>query len=181
MNRFFKKTISHPWMIILISVVISAAFMAAIKSKSRMETNLDKYMPQDHPAFVYSDKAEEWFGINDAIIIAIENPDGIYHAGTITKVKELTQALGKFKEINKKDITSLYTAENIIGTEQGLEVNSFFKKVPESETALKDLQKAVLSNEMIYGRLVSTDEKVTVIIAEIGDDVFSQEFYHRIL
>ncbi|MCD6102193.1 MAG: MMPL family transporter, partial [Candidatus Cloacimonetes bacterium] len=32
-----------------------------------------------------------------------------------------------------------------------------------------------------FGRLVSTDEKVTVIIAEINDDVFSQDFYHRIL
>ena len=30
---------------------------------SRMETDLDEYMPQDHPAFVYSDQAEEWFNI----------------------------------------------------------------------------------------------------------------------
>ncbi len=146
-----------------------------------METNLDKYMPQDHPAFVYSDKAEEWFDIKDGIIIAIENPQGIYNAGTIKKVKDLTRALGKFKEIDKNDVTSLYTAENIVGTEQGLDVKSFFKRIPKSDEALHDLQKAVFSNEMIYGRLVSTDEKVTVIIAEIGDDVFSQEFYHRIL
>lgn len=181
MEALFKKTIKHPWIIILVSVVISAAFMTAIKSKSRMETNLDKYMPQDHPAFVYSDKAEEWFDIKDGIIIAIENQDGIYNSDTIKKVKDLTRALGKFKEIDKNDVTSLYTAENIIGTELGLEVNSFFKRIPKSEAALKKLQKAVLSNEMVYGRLVSTDEKVTVIIAEIGDDVFSQEFYHRIL
>ncbi|MBU2647282.1 MMPL family transporter [bacterium] len=181
MEGLFRKTINHPWVIIVVTVVISVAFMGAIKSRSRMETNLDKYMPQDHPAFVYSDQAESWFGIKDAIIIAIENRDGIYNTGTIRKVKELTQALGKFKEINKKDITSLYTAENIIGTEQGLEVNAFFKKVPESDAALQDLQKAVVSNEMIYGRLVSTDETVTVIIASIEDDVFSQPFYHRIL
>ena len=146
-----------------------------------METNLDKYMPQDHPAFVFSDKAEEWFDIKDGIIIAIENPQGIYNAGTLKKVKDLTRALGKFKEIDKNDVTSLYTAENIIGTELGLDVKSFFKKVPKGEEALKNLQKAVFSNEMIYGRLVSLDEKVTIIIAEIGDDVFSQAFYHRIL
>jgi len=181
MEALFKKTIKHPWLIILVSVVISAAFMNMIKSKSRMETNLDKYMPQDHPAFIYSDMAEEWFDIKDGIIIAIENPNGIYNSGTIKKVKDLTRALGKFKEIDKNDVTSLYTAENIIGTEQGLEVNAFFKRAPKSEVALKKLQKAVFANEMIYGRLVSTDEKVTVIIAEIGNDVFSQEFYHQIL
>jgi len=40
-----------------------------MSQNSSMETNLDKYMPQDHPAFVYSDQAEEWFGINDGIIV----------------------------------------------------------------------------------------------------------------
>ena len=181
MEQLFKKTVAHPWIILLITVVLSVAFMGVMKSRSRMETDLDKYMPQDHPAFVYSDLAEAQFDIKDGIIIAIENRDGIYNSGTMQKVKDLTRALGKFKEINKNDITSLYTAENIIGTEQGLEVRAFFKKTPKSETALKEMQAAVFSNEMIYGRLVSTDEKVTVIIAEIDDDVFSQLFYSRIL
>ena len=34
---------------------------------------------------------------------------------------------------------------------------------------------------MVFGRLVSTDETVTVIIAEIGNDVFTPEFYDEIL
>ncbi|MBT6613596.1 MAG: hypothetical protein HOB38_15965, partial [Deltaproteobacteria bacterium] len=156
MEQLFKKTVAHPWIILLITVVLSVAFMGVMKSRSRMETDLDKYMPQDHPAFVYSDLAEAQFDIKDGIIIAIENQDGIYNSGTMQKVKDLTRALGKFKEINKNDITSLYTAENIIGTEQGLEVRAFFKKTPKSETALKEMQAAVFSNEMIYGRLVST-------------------------
>ncbi|MBT7714024.1 MAG: MMPL family transporter, partial [Deltaproteobacteria bacterium] len=181
MNRLFNRAIQYPWLILLVSIVISVAFMAAIKSRSRMETNLDKYMPQDHPAFVYSDQAEAQFDIKDGIIIAIENQKGIYNSGTIQKIKDLTRALGTFKEIDKNDVTSLYTAENIIGTEAGLEVKSFFKRIPKTDAALKELLEAVRSNEMIFGRLVSTDEKVTVIIAEIGDDVFTQEFYHRIL
>jgi len=155
--------------------------MGLIKTQARMETDLDKYMPQEHPAFVYSNQAEEWFNIQDGIIIAIENPGGIYNAGTIKKVRDMTRALGKFAEIDKNDVTSLYTAENIIGTEMGLEVKSFFRKVPRSEAALDKLKQSVRNNEMIFGRLVSEDETVTVIIAEIADDVFSQDFYHRIL
>jgi predicted RND superfamily exporter protein len=34
---------------------------------------------------------------------------------------------------------------------------------------------------MVFGRIVSEDETVTVIIARIGDDVFTQEFYQEIL
>ena len=53
-----------------------------------METNLDKYMPQYYPVFVYSDQAEEWFGINDGIIVAIENKNGIYNSATIYTLKQ---------------------------------------------------------------------------------------------
>ncbi|MDP8200668.1 MAG: hypothetical protein P9M11_00840, partial [Candidatus Tenebribacter burtonii] len=98
-----------------------------MKKNSKMETDLDKYMPQDHPAFVYSDEAEEIFNIQDGIIIAIENQDGIYQTETLQKVKDLTKQLGKMKEIEKSDVTSLYTADNIIGTEDGMDVKAFFK------------------------------------------------------
>jgi predicted RND superfamily exporter protein len=146
-----------------------------------METDLDKYMPQNHPAFVYSDQAEEWFGINDGIIVAIENKNGIYNTATIDTLKQLTKVLQKMDEIEKSDVTSLYTADNIVGDEEGMDVKSFFKRVPKTEEELKELQQNVRNNEMVYGRLVSTDETVTVIIAEIRDDVFTQEFYNEIL
>ena len=146
-----------------------------------METDLDKYMPQQHPAFVYSNMAEEWFNIKDGIIIAIENQNGIYNPGTIKKIKDITKALQKMKEIKKDDVTSLYTADNIIGTEDGMDVKPFFKRLPKNKETLDKIQQNVRKNEMVYERLVSKDEKVTLIIAEIGDDSFSQEFYHRIL
>ncbi|MEA3317383.1 MAG: MMPL family transporter, partial [Bacteroidota bacterium] len=55
------------------------------------------------------------------------------------------------------------------------------KRIPKSEEKLAELKQNVQNNEMTYGRLVSYDETVTVIIAEIEDDVFTQEFYKDIL
>jgi len=181
MEKLLNKLLKRPWLMLAVLVIITVGFFKVMKTNSRMETDLDKYMPQNHPAFVYSNQAEEWFNIKDGIIIAIENQDGIYNAGTIQKVKDLTKALQKMKEINKNDVTSLYTADNIIGTEDGMDVRAFFKRTPNSPEALKQLQTNVRNNEMIFGRLVSTDETVTVIIAEIEDDVFSQQFYQKIL
>jgi len=181
MEKFLNKILRFPKVTMVVLLVISTVFFMVMKKNSRMETDLDKYMPQDHPAFVYSDEAEEIFNIQDGIIIAIENKDGIYHTGTLQKVKDLTKQLGKMKEIDKNDVTSLYTADNIIGTEDGMDVKAFFKKVPTTDEGLQEIAEKVRANEMIFGRLVSENEKVTVIIAEIGDDVFSQEFYHKIL
>ena len=181
METLINRLLKYPRLILVSTLIITVAFFVVMKKNSRMETNLDKYMPQNHPAFVYSDQAEKWFDIKDGIIIAIQNPEGVYNPGTLQKVKDLTKKLQKMPEIEKNDVTSLYTADNIVGTEDGLDVRAFYKRVPKSPEKLQELREKVRNNEMVFGRLVSTDETVTVIIARIGDDVFSQEFYHRIL
>lgn len=181
MNKFFNNILNFRWAILIATLLISAGFAYLMSTNSRMETDLDEYMPQDHPAFVYSDQAESWFNINDGIIIAIENKSGIYNAATLDTIKHLTIRLQRLPEIDKKEVTSLYTADNIVGSEGSMEVNSFYKRVPKSEEGLATLRQQVLDNDMVYRRLVSEDETVTVIIAEIKDDVFSQEFYEDIL
>ncbi len=181
MENLFKTLLKFPWLILLVFLLSSVGFFKMIKTNSRMETDLDEYMPQNHPAFIYSDKAEEWFNIKDGVIIAIENPDGIYQTSTLKKVVELTKRLQKMDEIRKDDVISLYTADNIVGTETGLDVKPFFKQTPQTETELKALRNSVRDNEMMSDRLVNAEETVTVIIAEIDDDVFSQDFYHRLL
>jgi len=181
MRRIMNFTLKWPVLVLTIILAISVYFFMEMKSNSQMETDLDEYMPQDHPAFVYSDSAEAIFNIKDGIIIAIENKDGIYNSQTLKKVKSLTKDLQTLEEIEKSDVTSLYTADNIIGTETGLEVNPFYTKTPDSQAELNQLRDKVRDNEMAYERIVSTDETVTVAIADIGDDAFSQEFYHELL
>lgn len=165
----------------IVILVISVFFILEMKKNTTMETNLDKYMPQDHPAFIYSDKAESWFNINDGIIIAIENKNGIYNTKTLDTLKQLTIRFQNFDEIEKSDVTSLYTADNIVGTDDGMDVKRFFKSVPKTDEKLLEIAESVRKNEMIFGRLISENEQVTVIIAEIGDDVFTPEFYDEIL
>lgn len=178
LNAIIKK---FRWLIIILtagSVIISLYFMM---QNTRMETDLDEYMPQNHPAFVYSDVAEEWFGIQDGIIIAIENENTIYNEATLDTIKQITKRLQKMPEIEKADVTSLYTADNIVGSEGSMDVERFYRRVPKTNEKLEKLRNDVENNEMIYERIVSADHKVSVIIAEIKDDVFTQEFYEQIL
>ncbi|MCK5846621.1 MAG: MMPL family transporter [Bacteroidales bacterium] len=181
MENILIKLLKYKWLSMLAVIIASAFFIIEMKENTAMETNLDKYMPQDHPAFIYSDKAESWFNIQDGIIIAVENKNGIYNSETLDTIKQLTKRFQKFDEIEKSDVTSLYNADNIVGTEDGMDVKRFYKRVPKTEEKLLLLKENVRKNEMVYGRLVSENEQVTVIIAEIADDVFSPEFYDEIL
>ncbi len=181
MLNILMKLLKQPIIVLIVFFGITLFFLSEMKDNTRMETDLDKYMPQDHPAFIYSDQAAEWFDIKDGIIIAVENPNGIYNTGTLTKIKQLTKDLQKMDEIEKHDVTSLYTADNIVGTDDGMDVKAFYKRVPNTQGKLNELQEKVRSNGMVYGRLVSEKETVSVIIARINDDVFTQEFYNEIL
>jgi uncharacterized protein len=181
MEDILNKLLKYKWLSMIIIIAISVFFILEMKENTTMETNLDKYMPEDHPAFIYSDKAENWFNINDGIIIAVENKNGIYNTETLDTLKQLTKRFQRFDEIEKDDVTSLYNADNIVGTIDGMDVQRFYKRVPQSDEKLFELKENVRKNEMVFGRLVSENEQVTVIIAEIGDDVFTPEFYDEIL
>jgi len=181
MEKIFRKSLKFSWVIIVSIVIVSVFFFLKMKENSRMETNLDKYMPENHPAFIYSNKAEKWFNIKDGIIVAIENKKGIYNYKTLKIIKDLSKKFMKMPEIEKNDVTSLYTADNIVGTEDGMDVRRFYRRVPKSPEKLAELREKVRNNNMIYGMLVDSSETVTVIVARIGDNVFTQEFYQRIL
>jgi len=130
MENLLNKLLNFKWIIMAVIIAISAIFIFVMKQNTRMETDLDKYMPENHPAFIYSAKAESWFNINDGIIIAIQNKKGIYNSATLDTLKQLTKRFQKFDEINKDDVTSLYTADNIIGSDDGMDVKHFYKRVP---------------------------------------------------
>lgn len=181
MKRITTFIIKYNIGILAVSLLLTIAAMFSLVKNIYLETDLDEYMPHEHPSFAYSDKAEELFDIRDAIVIAIENKKGVYNPTTLQKVKDLTKTLSKMEEIHKTDITSLYTADNIRGSDIGLEIDEFYKKVPKSDKKLRSLAEAVTTNDMIHGRIVSEDETATLIIAKIDDDVFTEDFYHAIV
>jgi predicted RND superfamily exporter protein len=178
MKKFIDSVAQKPFLVLASIIALSLIFVLAMGKYTVLETNLDAYMPSTHPAFVYSDEAEEIFGINDAILFAVEHPDTIYNSGTLEKIKRISEELAeRFEEIEFEDVTSLYTAENITSDEWGLTVESFYTDTPETGKEIEALQNAVRGNDMINGRIVSADEKSTLIIADIGDDAFSNSFY----
>jgi len=77
-------------------------------------------------------------------------------------------------------VLSLYSADNIQAVDDNLDINAFYKKVPNTEEKLKSIQKSVKTNEMVYKRLVSEDEKAAIIMAKIKDNSFTQKLYDYI-
>ena len=162
-------------------LVLALFFGWQIAGNAKLETDLDEYMPSGDPAFIASDEAEELFGIKDGILVVIEHPETLYNPGTLEKIRDITLALGeKFPQINAEKITSLYTAENITGSEWGMEVEPFYIQIPRDAEELRILKEKVQNNSMVNGKIVSADGRSSLIVAEIKDNAFTQEFYAQL-
>ena len=182
MKKITEFIIRYSKLTLFLIVASTGLSVYSIVSNFALETNLDTYMPKDHPAFVYSDKAEEMFDIRDAIMIAIENKDGIYNSGTFQKIKDLTKEIQQLDVVgDKDDVLSLYTADNIKGSVDGLEIEEFYKRIPKSQKKFDQIEAGVVSNEMVHKRIVSEDGKSTLIFTKIKEDSFTEELYHEIL
>ena len=181
MKKILEKSIRYPWLVMAVMLVLSVYFMNELRRSGRMETNLDEYMPKTHPAFIYSDQAEEWFNIKDGILIAIEHESSIYNPQTLQKIREISEKLQEMPEFDDNDVMSLYTADNITGSEYDLEVKAFYHTAPETQEELDELSMIVRDNEMVYQRLISQDEKVALIVAGMKSNGFTQEFYQHIM
>ena len=97
-NEFVLK---KPLITLLILFSITAFFAYQIYDKARIETNLEEYMPESHTAFIKSDKYEDIFGIQDSIVIAIENNNSIYNTATLKQINEVADQFANLDEINE--------------------------------------------------------------------------------
>lgn len=180
MKTFFARLSRFPVPTVLIVVVITVVFGIAAVRGFRVETDLDEYMPKEHPAFVYARHAEEWFNISDGVLVAVYHPEGIYRPGTIEKIGDLGSALGALEGIDGDTIMSLATADNISASDWGLEVRPFIDSIPSTDGELTRLQEAVRDNPMTRGRIVSEDGTAALIIARPSDEGFTDSIYDDI-
>ncbi|MBL4783089.1 MAG: MMPL family transporter [Porticoccaceae bacterium] len=132
------------------------------------DTRSDAFMPLDHPALVLSKKARETFGLGDPMVIAIINrgPQGVFNPHTLQLVDWLTQQLENIDNIDPEGITSLATENNIIGSEEGMEVEAFFTTLPQTAADAAAVRSAAMAFPLYVGTLVAEDGSGTLIIAE---------------
>lgn len=180
MQKLFKSTLRHPFIVMSLALGITALAVLSVVSGFRMETNLDTYMPRTHPAFVFSDEADERFMIKDAILIAVEHPYSVFNPATLQKLIDIEDDLLALEGLSGARVNSIHTGDNILATEDGLDVRRFYTDAPIDQEGADSIASAVRGNSMIAGRLVSHDERTALIIVELPESGFSRDLYDQI-
>lgn len=166
-NNFFSNlVIKYSKLIIAVTLILTIFFCYGI-SKLEVASNFKDDLPVNDPIVQTESYFQEIFGKKDLVIIGIENISTIYNTSTLQKVKEISEEIKHLKGIIEDEVISLSTANNIKWRDWRLEVGVFMKDVPQTEDELNQLKKDVLGNDMFYGRLVSKDETMTTIFANM--------------
>jgi predicted RND superfamily exporter protein len=170
MKKFAELILKFRLVIILVTIGVTA-FLGYHLKDIKINSDLLSYMPQDDPIVILFNEVGDKFGGNYLAMVGLETDD-IFNYETLTRVNEIT---GKFQEMDEiSHVMSLTDILDIKKTEWGLEVGKLIDNddIPQDPEELKRIKEYTLSKEMYRGSLVSSDGKVTVIIARLkeGDD-----------
>ncbi len=181
-ESFFQGIIRWRWLVIASALILFAA-LASNAPKLQKDTSADAFIDPSDPALVNRDRIEDIFNISDPIVVAVmnESPEGIFNADSLQLVSWLTTELQKVDNIDPDQVTSLATQSNIVGTDDGMEVEDFFEQNPSQASRITWIKNAIEQFPLYQGSLVAKNGQATLIVAELIDETIADETYEHIL
>jgi predicted RND superfamily exporter protein len=157
----------YRWWIIIIPLVVT--FLAAIPLlNTKINPDLEKYLPKVTPAILSKEKIDELFGNSDPVILILETED-VLDEHTLKRLKQITRSFNRAREFD--GVISLFETKNIKGEDGAMIVDPVVKRIPKSEQSREELRKSIKSNELAYRLVVSEDFTKTVIILQLAHGV----------
>ena len=176
--KFYQKVLAWPKTTIalfILTIGVCASFIPRIK----MDTTIESYINDDNEALITRNKVRETFGLSDPIVIAVENPKGVFNPRSLNIIAQLSSEVEKIKGVNPEKIFSISTEKNIYGTSDGMMVEPFYEEKITLQSEADKVKKAVLNFPLYKGNLVSEDGTMALIVVELTNFKNETEIYKQ--
>ena len=174
MKRLFAWIVDHPWWVLAVATLISIALALPLGG---LETDVDfqNYVDHDDEAYVLMKNAEDRYGSQRLIMVAIISSRGIFQAETLAKIEALEEALAAIPGI--EDVDGPIGRDVIISSESAIEVGPAAPDgvAPRTAEEIAAYRERVLSVESMVGFLVSEDDRAAAIFLEMETDASEYE------
>ena len=173
MESFFRWILRFRFLVI--GLVLACTGVAWLELRQlRFEGDAEAMIPPKDPVQTYHQLVEDRFGIRNLIIVGVlnDNPqeNGVFNPRTLGLVKEFSEKIALLpgiKAIRDEDVASVASLDTITGTADGMAVDPLMEHVPEGQTALRELKRALFENSMFVNWIVSQDGSGLLIIAKM--------------
>ena len=165
--------------VLIIVLLVTLGFASQLKNL-QIDDEILNMIPVNHPARLLQERIEQEFGLRDLVILAIENPDGVFNPESLARIKILSDFLQSRPEIIAEDVTSLNTMDNVVGLNDELLIRPPLQQLPKNQSEAQSVYEEVQDNPLFINRLVSKDGKVIAIFAPISDDATRRSVYQSV-
>jgi predicted RND superfamily exporter protein len=146
--------------IIIVSLLLVLICIIPL-SNARINSDLLSYLPADLPEVVNKNKVEEYFGVQDPIILVFQTGD-VLNDSTLARIKALSKAFNRMNDFDL--VLSLFDTKNIKGEWGSMLVDPAVKRIPKTPEKREKLRKELMENELAYQFVVSEDFSSTLIL-----------------
>ena len=153
-------SIAHPWLVLGVLLVLTAAAGHGIRY---MESDPDvlRDLPENLPAKQLYDRIGEMFPSKEMIFVGVES-DKLWTPEGLQQLAALTTAIEEVPVVQQ--VMSPTNAQVVVGTDMGMEIRDAADPFPTTVAGAEGLRDFLLSQESTSGTVVSQDGQVAAIM-----------------
>ena len=169
MTKFFQWVADHPWIIVGAVCLISVGFLTALPGL-KIDTDFTHYIDREDPAVQAMSRAEERYGDQALLLVAIENENGIFNPDTLGKIYRLQQQIETLRGVD--EVTGPLNVQVITGTETSIRVGPAAPggAVPETSEEMKAYRERLMESAMARDYIVASNGKAASIVIRLDAD-----------
>jgi len=157
---------------VIIGFVLLTAIVGTQIPKAEIEADMSESLPSDMCSKINNNKIEEIFGGDDMLLILFETDD-VLNKETLLRIKNISKKIKRIKGVSK--VMSLFDLKNIKGEDGAMIIYPAVKRIPKNKKQREELREELKNNDMVYKIVVSSDFKITAIIARLSANVSLDE------
>jgi predicted RND superfamily exporter protein len=168
MRRYVDFIIRFRWYVAILIPLLTFVFATQLKNL-QFDGSYRIWFGKESDSLQKYDDFRAIFGNDDAIIIVFHDENGIMNKKALGVIERLTDKLWKTKYIARVDSLSNY---QYIHTDKEAPdevlIENFISDIEAlSDEELKEKERIALSEEMLLGRIISSDGKTTMILGRL--------------
>ena len=168
MRNFVDNVIRFRWLIVIL-IPLFTVFMASSLKNLEFEGSYRIWFDEESKIIKDYDNFRTVFGNDDSVIIAFKNEEGIFTKEALHSIENITQKLWQTHYIARVDsITNYQYVHSGLEYPDEVLVEDFIEEIDAYTNAdLQEKRSIALSEDLILGKLISSDAKTTMIVARM--------------
>jgi len=167
MRKLVQFSVDRPRLVVFLTLALTILFAVQLP-KITTDTDPKNMLPVTSPVRQYNEGVEGWFALHpDVIVLGIRSEQGIFTAGTLRRIEDLTQTILKIPGVIAPDVIALPTVDDVTIEGDTLQAQPLLSGIPATPAQMAAYERRILANPLLVPRLVSADGQMTAIYIPI--------------